>query len=93
MTIGFLHFFDQTRRIILVEMNDFRALFLSHREAILNRIYAITLPTTIRSALAMANCPTGPQPNTATIAIQTGCPPHSCPGCPLPFCCPVSSCC
>ena len=59
------HADDGFNRVFLVKIYDFRALTAGHGKAVL---VAITRPAPMSLAEAMANCPTGPQPNTATVS-------------------------
>ena len=55
--------------MLLVEVDDLGALAAAPcRAASARRSTAKTRPAPISQALAMANCPTGPQPNTATVS-------------------------
>ena len=54
-------------RVLLVEVDDLRSLFTGHFQAAGMASIAKIRPARNNLALAMANCPTGPHPNTATV--------------------------
>lgn len=55
-------------RVLLVEVDHLRALLAGHAQAILQVVDGVDLAGASSMALAMANWPTGPQPNTATVS-------------------------